>query len=414
MIKYLRLRIGLITLVFFSISQLSFGQNTSILTGQDTSRRVITTAVPFLTIAPDARAGGMGDIGAATSADAASGHWNPAKFAFIENDYGFSLSYTPWLGNIINDMSISYLSGYYKINRERTVAMSMRYFDLGEIVFTDILGSNIGQFNPREFAIDGTYSQMLSEKMSLGVSLRYIHSNLTGNAWNTTNDAQAGNSVAADIAWYYKKDLLLSGKNSNLSIGVAITNIGAKMTYSNDNNKEFIPTNFRTGIDFTTSLDPHNHISFLFDFNKLLVPTPPVYEIDDNGSIVYNQNGDPVIKRGMDPNRPLINSMITSWYDAPDGFSEEMQEFIWAFGLEYWYNDLFTLRTGYFHENINKGDRKYFTVGLGFRYKVFGVDFAYLIPQKSNNPLAETLRFSLIFNFDNYKQQESITDDVSN
>ncbi len=223
MIKYLRLRIGLITLVFFSISQLSFGQNTSILTGQDTSRRVITTAVPFLTIAPDARAGGMGDIGAATSADAASGHWNPAKFAFIENDYGFSLSYTPWLGNIINDMSISYLSGYYKINRERTVAMSMRYFDLGEIVFTDILGSNIGQFNPREFAIDGTYSQMLSEKMSLGVSLRYIHSNLTGNAWNTTNDAQAGNSVAADIAWYYKKDLLLSGKNSNLSIGVAIT-----------------------------------------------------------------------------------------------------------------------------------------------------------------------------------------------
>jgi hypothetical protein len=290
----------------------------------------------------------------------------------------------------------------------------MRYFDLGEIVFTDILGSNIGQFNPREFAIDGTYSQMLSEKMSLGVSLRYIHSNLTGNAWNTTNDAQAGNSVAADIAWYYKKDLLLSGKNSNLSIGVAITNIGAKMTYSNDNNKEFIPTNFRTGIDFTTSLDPHNHISFLFDFNKLLVPTPPVYEIDDNGSIVYNQNGDPVIKRGMDPNRPLINSMITSWYDAPDGFSEEMQEFIWAFGLEYWYNDLFTLRTGYFHENINKGDRKYFTVGLGFRYKVFGVDFAYLIPQKSNNPLAETLRFSLIFNFDNYKQQESITDDVSN
>lgn len=409
MSKYLRLCCGLIAILFFS--NLSFSQNTAILAGQDTSRRVITTAVPFLTIAPDARGGGLGDTGAATSPDAASGHWNAAKFAFMENDYGFSLSYTPWLGNIINDMSISYASGYYKINRERAVAMSLRYFDLGEITFTDILGSNIGQFNPRELAIDATYAQMLSETMSLGVSIRYINSNLTGNAWNSTNNAQAGNSIAADIAWYYKKDILLSGNNSNIAVGVAITNIGAKMTYSDDNNKEFIPTNFRTGVNFTTSLDPHNHLSFIFDFNKLMVPTPPVYEIDEDGSIVTDPEGNPVIKRGKDPNRSLINAMFTSWYDAPDGFSEEMKEFMLAFGLEYWYNDLFSFRGGYFYENEFKGNRKFFTLGLGFRYKVFGVDFAYLIPTDSNNPLANTLRFSLLFNFNNYKQNDSITDD---
>ena len=411
MIKYLRLCLGLFALLFFNIS--TFSQSTAILAGQDTSRRVITTAVPFLTISPDARGGGLGDTGAASSPDAASGHWNAAKFAFLENDYGFSLSYTPWLGNIINDMSISYASGYYKINRERAVAMSLRYFDLGEITFTDILGTNIGQFNPRELALDATYAQMLSEKMSIGVSIRYIHSNLTGNAWNSTNNAQAGNSIAADIAWYYKKNLLLSGNNSSFAVGVAINNIGSKMTYSDDNNKEFIPTNFRTGVNFTTSLDPHNHLSFMFDVNKLMVPTPPVYEIDEDGKIVTDQNGNPVIARGKDPNRSLINAIFTSWFDAPDGFSEELKEFMFSFGLEYWYNDLFSARAGYFYENEFKGNRKYFTVGLGFRYKVFGVDFAYLVPTDSNNPLANTLRFSLLFNFNNYKQNDSITDDAN-
>ncbi|MBR9999251.1 MAG: type IX secretion system outer membrane channel protein PorV [Cyclobacteriaceae bacterium] len=414
MIKYLRFKHIIAIPLIVLIADFSHGQGTAIIAGQDTSRRVITTAVPFLTISPDARAGAMGDVGVATSPDASSGHWNPAKFAFVENDYGFSLSYTPWLGKIINDMSISYLGGYYKINRERAIAVSMRYFDLGDITYTNIFGDPTGQFNPREFSIDGTYSQLLTEYFSIGVSLRYIHSNLTGNVFNSTSDAQAGTSVAADIGIFFDKDILLSGKNSNVSAGLSITNIGQKMTYSNDDNKEFIPTNIRLGTSFTTSLDPYNRLSFILDFNKLMVPTPPVYAVDENGAIIYDDEGNPVIKRGKDPDRSLISGMFGSFADAPDGFSEEMQEIMIAGGMEYWYRDLFSARAGYFYENQNKGNRKYFTMGLGFRYRVFGVDFAYLVPQDSNHPLAETLRFTLMFNFNTYKQQESITDDEAN
>jgi len=288
--KYL-IRISFIVAVWICVGGEVFSQGTAILSGQDTMNRVITTAVPFLTIAPDARSGALGDAGAATTPDAASAHYNPAKFAFIKNDYGMSMSYTPWLGNIINDMSISYLSGYYRLNRERTLAMSLRYFDLGDIVFTDILGQQTGQFNPREFAIDATYSQRLTEAMSLGGSLRFIHSNLTGNAWNSTNDAQAGTSIAADVGWYYNKDFMLSNKNTNLAVGVAVTNIGQKMTYSDDNNEEFIPTNLRVGTAFKTNLDPYNTISLIMDFNKLMVPTPPVYELNDDGSVKYDSDG---------------------------------------------------------------------------------------------------------------------------
>ena len=388
-----------------------FSQGTAILTGQDTTRRVITTAVPFLSIAPEARSGALGDAGAATSADAASTHFNPAKFAFIKNDYGMSISYTPWLGKIVNDMSISYLSGYYRINRERTVAMSLRYFDLGDIVFTDDYAQPTGQFNPREFAVDATYSQRLTEAMSLGVSLRFIHSNLTGNFWNSTNDAQAGTSVAADIGWYYNKDFMLSGKNTNLALGASITNIGQKMTYSNDQNEEFIPTNLRIGAAFDTGLDPYNTLTIITDFSKLMVPTPPVYKLNDDGSVVTDANGDPVIERGKNPDRSLISGMFGSFVDAPDGFSEEMREIMWSSGVEYWYKDIFSARAGYFWEHKNKGNRKYFTMGIGFRYNVFGVDFAYLVPQQSNHPLAETLRFTLLFNFNTTKEQESIIEE---
>jgi len=390
----------------------SMGQtNPAIFAGFDTTRRVITTAVPFLVIAPDARSGAMGDVGVATTPDAMSAHWNPGKYPFIKNDYGFSLSYTPWLGKIINDMSISYASGYYKLNRERTLGMSMTYFDLGNIVFTDNNGNTTGDFNPREFAIDGTYAQMLTDNMGLGVSLRFIYSNLTGNAWNTTNDAQAGTSVAADIGWYYNKDLVFSGNNSNVALGAAITNIGNKMTYSDANNLEFIPTNLRMGAAFTSNLDPYNKLTLTVDLNKLMVPTPPIYKFDANGQIIYNSNGNPVISKGKDPNRSLISGMFGSFADAPDGFPEEISEFTMGTGLEYWYNDLFAARAGYFLESANKGNRKYFTMGLGLRYKQFGIDFAYLIPQVHNNPLAETLRFTLVMNLDTYKQQESIIQD---
>ncbi len=372
--------------------------------GQNSEKRVITTAVPFLSITPDARAGAMGDVGVATSADANSVHWNPAKLVFIEHNIGFALSYSPWLSKIINDMSLSYLSGYYKISREQVVAVSMRYFDLGEIFFTNQNNIQQGRFNPRELAIDATYARKLTENLSVGVTARYVNSNLTGNFTSSTIEARPGNTAAVDISVYYTK----AYQNSNLSFGGNISNIGAKLTYSDEANKDFIPINLRLGTAYTVYLDPYNSLTFALDFNKLMVPTPPVYARDDNGAIIYDQEGNPVIERGKDPNRPLLSGMFGSFADAPDGFSEEMQEVMIAFGTEYWYNNTFAGRIGYFYESANKGNRKYLTIGVGFRYNVFGVDFAYLVPQQQENPLAETLRFTLLFNF-----QPVTTTDVS-
>ena len=383
----------------------------AIIAGQDSSRRVITTAVPFLTISPDARSGALGDVGAATSADAASTHWNVAKIALIENDYGFALSYTPWLGKIINDMSLSYISGYYKITKEQGVAMSLRYFDLGDIFFTDDFGVDNGQFSPREIAVDASYARMLAERFSVGVAIRYIHSNLTGNFSTTTIEAKPGNTVGVDIGLYWDKDFALGGMNSNIAIGGGMQNIGAKLSYSNESNKDFIPTNFRVGYAWKFNLDPFNHITWALDFNKLMVPTPPVYETNPDGSLMLDSEGNPIIARGKDPNRSLISGMFGSFADAPDGFSEEMQEIMIGTGLEYWYNDIFAARVGYFYEHFNKGNRKYFTMGVGFRYQVFGLDFSYLVPTQQNHPLAETLRFSLVFNFNKKQvQQESVTE----
>lgn len=379
--------------------------------GQDTSRRVITTAVPFLLIAPDARAGAMGDVGVAVSPDANTTHWNIAKLAFIKNDYGFSLSYAPWLGKIVDDMSLSYLTGYYKINKEQAVAMSLCYFNLGDIQFTDATGEPIQNFNPREFSISGSYSRILSESMSLGLTLKYIKSNLTGNVFAGANDAAPGQTLAADLGWYWKKDL---GQRSNLALGVAISDIGGKITYSNTEQENFIPTTLRVGTAYTYDLDAFNSITFALDFSKLMVPSPPIYVTDENGRIVYDQNGNPEIAKGKDPNRPLLQGMFGSFTDAPDGASEEFKEIMISSGLEYWYKDLFAVRAGYFWENYDKGDRKYFTMGLGLRYNAFGVDFAYLVPTTRENPLAETLRFSLLFNFNDKKGQESIVDEDTN
>ena len=406
------IKFGLLSVFVLATTMRSFGQGQAIISGQDTSRRVITSAVPFLTISPDARAGAMGEVGSATSADANTVHWNGSKLAFIENKYGFALSYTPWLGKIINDMSVSYLSGYYKITREQTVAASLRYFDLGDIFFTDEFGVDNGQFSPREIAIDATYSRLLAENFSLGVAIRYIHSNLTGNFSSSTIEARPGNSVAVDFSGYWEKDVLLSGANSKFALGGSITNIGAKLSYSDEDNKDFIPTNLRLGTAFTTNLDPFNTLTFGLDFNKLMVPTPPVYEIDPTtGGLALDANKQPIIARGKDPNRGLLSGMFGSFTDAPDGFSEELQEFMIGLGLEYWYNDIFAARGGYFHEHQNKGNRKYFTMGVGFRYQVFGIDFAYLVPTEQNHPLAETLRFTLIFDFDDYSvEEESVTD----
>lgn len=369
-----------------------------ILNGQDTSRRVITTAVPFLGFAPDSRASGMGDAGVATSADANSVHWNNGKLAFVESDYGFALSYSPWLGKIVDDMSVSYVSGFYKIDRIQTVGVSLRYFDLGEINLTGEQGQDNGFENPREMAFDATYSRKLSESMGIGVTARYIWSNVAGQITGAPG-AKNGKSVAVDLGFYYAKDILISGRDTQLAFGAHISNIGAKLSYSTEENADFIPINLRIGTAIKTSLDPYNTLTFALDFNKLLVPTPPIYELDDNGNVIEDNQGNPIISRGKDPNRNLISGMLGSFADAPDGFSEELKEIMISLGVEYWYRDLFSGRAGYFHEHTSKGGRKYFTMGLGFRYQKFGLDFSYLIPTKQDHPLAETIRFSLLFNF---------------
>lgn len=395
--------IGKIAATFglFFLSLLSYAQPGAVISGQDTSRRVISTAVPFLGFAPDARGAAMGDVGVATSADANSVHWNNGKLAFIEQDLGFSISYTPWLAKIVNDMSLSYLSGYKKIDRIQTVGVGLRYFDLGEIQLTDITGSPLNTFNPREYAFDATYSRKLSEELGLGVTGRFIHSNLSG-SFNSGTDARPGTSVAVDVGAYYTKDLLLSGRNSNISAGAHISNIGQKLTYSNEDNEDFIPINLRMGGVLKTDLDAFNTITVVLEFNKLMVPSPPVYEIDDQGNFVPDPDepGKFLINRGEDPYRPLLSGMFGSFNDAPDGFIEEVREIVSSIGVEYWYKDVFAARAGYHYETPQKGDRKYFTMGIGFRYQVFGIDFAYLVPQVQNHPLGETLRFSLLFNFD--------------
>ncbi len=385
---------------------------TGIVAGQDTSRRVITTAVPFLLISPDARASGMGDVGAATSADGFSSHWNPAKLSFINKDMGFTLSYTPWLSNIVSDMSISYLTGFKRISKTQVVALALRYFDLGDIQLRDELGGATGQFNPREFEFNGTYSQVLSENLSIGANAKFVLSNLSGNIATLSNDTKPGTAVAVDLGVYWTKDLVMGGSDSKLALAGVISNIGNKITYNSSKNKDFLPANLRLGSALTMNLDPYNTITFALDLNKLMVPTPPIYELEDDGSIKVDPNNDnkPVIRDGKDPTRPYLDATFSSFGDAPDGFSEELKEFIINFGAEYWYNKVFAARLGYFYENPSKGDRKYFSMGLGFRYQKFGLDAAYLVPQTRNHPLGETLRFSLSFNLE-AADEESVTED---
>lgn len=373
--------------------------NAPILSGQDTARNPITVAVPFVGFAPDSRGAAMGDAGVASSPDAYSVHWNNAKLAFIDKDMGFSFSYSPWLGNIVDDMSLNYLTFYKRIDRLQTIGASLRYFDLGEIQLTDSNAEPLGLENPREAAFDVTYSRKLSENMSIGGTIRYIWSNLSGNITGAP-DAKAGTSVAIDLGYYYNRELIVNGMNSEIALGAHLSNFGQKVTYSNDSNEDFIPMNLRVGGAFKANIDPYNSISVLLDFNKLLVPTPPFYQLDENGEIEYDNNGEAIILRGEDPNRPLLSGAFKSFGDAPNGFSEELQEINVSTGVEYKYKEVFAVRAGYFYEHANKGDRKYFTAGLGFKYQVFGIDFSYLVPKDQNHPLGDTLRLSFVFSFD--------------
>lgn len=358
--------------------------NVDDLLGQD--HNPITVAVPFVSFAPDSRASALGDAGVATSPDVYSIHWNMAKLAFIENDMGFSFSYSPWLGNIVDDMSLNYLTFYKKLSTQETIGASMRYFDMGELILRGDEGEEEGIENPRELAIDGAYSRKLSENLSVGVAGRFIWSNITGQI-NNASGATAGTSIAVDLGIYYKKPFILSGRNSEMAFGLNLSNIGQKVSYSTEDNEDFIPGNFRIGTSFTTNLDAFNSISLIADINKLMVPTP-----HDDGS---------------HQDKSLLSGTFGSFGDAPDGFSEEVKELTYSFGVEYWYRDVFAFRTGYFNEHADKGNRKYFTAGIGFRYQVFGADFSYLIPQVQNHPLGDTLRISLLFNLDPVTSSET-------
>ncbi len=392
----------------FNVAQAGNNLTVSQLTGASNYLNVITTAVPFLEIAPDARSGGMGDAGVAISTDANSIHWNPAKLAFSEKDMGFGLSYTPWLRALVPDINLAYLSFYKKFNEQQALAISMRYFSLGDITFTDVVGTEIGQFKPNEFSLDLAYSRKLGENFSGGVALRYIYSNLTGGFAVAGNESHPGTSVAADISMFYHREVSWGGKGSIFTAGANISNIGSKVSYTQTGHTDFIPTMLKIGPALKMNLDEYNTLCFTFDFDKLLVPTPPIYELDSNGATAIDPvTKKPVVLAGKSPDVSVPQGIIQSFYDAPGGFKEQMKEFDIAIGLEYWYDKQFAVRTGYFYEPNSKGGRQFFTVGAGLKYSVFGLDFAYLIPTAQRNPLENTLRFTLLFDFDSAKNKDN-------
>jgi hypothetical protein len=362
----------------------------------------IQTAVPFLTIAPDSRSGAMGDAGAATTPDVNSQHWNIGKYAFVDGKGGVAISYTPWLRNLIPDINLAYLAGYYRIDEQQVVSASLRYFSLGNIVFTDLTGTVTGQYNPNEFAVDAGYSRLFTDHFSGGIAFRFIRSDLTSGQ-NTADgqETQPGISFAADLGFYYQNDVDLGASTGEWALGASITNMGTPVSYTADAEKTPIPTNLKIGGRFSYNIDDYNTISALLDLNKLLVPTPPVVEED-------TASGELVVIRGKETPNSVIAGMFQSFYDAPgvlksDGtystFQEEMHEIAYSVGIEYWYRKQFSIRTGYFHEHSTKGNRKYFTVGIGLQLNVFALDFSYLVPTNGqNSPLANTLRFTLGFN----------------
>ncbi len=404
---HMKRRILVIVFAIFAGS-VTFGQTYNDLSGQD-GLNTITTAVPFLQIAPDARAGGMADNGVSTKPDANSMHWNPAKYAFVDEQFGFAISFTPWLRELqIDDIYLGYLSGFYKIDDRQTIAASLRYFTLGEIPFTDETGHQVGLYKPSEWAIDVTYARKFSEHWSGAVAARFIYSNLTLGQTVQGAETSAGTSIAADVAFYYHNDVDLGNIDGEFTFGFDISNIGNKISYSETNiKKDFIPTNLRFGPSILINLDDYNKLSFSLDINKLLVPTPPIYERDSTGKFVQGPDGKFVIEKGKNPDVSVVQGMIQSFYDAPGGFSEEMKEFTFGISTEYWYNNIFALRGGFFWEDKTKGNRKFFSLGAGLRYNVFGLDFSYLIPMERNHPLANTLRFTLIFDFEAFNNQNN-------
>lgn len=359
------------------------------LTGQQL--RVPTSSVPFLNFTPDARSGALGEAGVALGdADANAIFWNPSKLVFAKQDKGAAISYTPWLRDLIGDMYYTYLSGYSKVGKNSVIGGSLMYFDLGTVDFTTATGVAAGTFNSREYAVTASFVQRLSQNFSLGVDLKYLNSNLAAGSPNPA--LKPGATAAADISAYYRKEVRddATGKGLGWAFGGMLSNLGGRINYGGLE-RYYIPTNLRLGTNLTLYTDQYNKFNFVLDVNKLMVPTPP------STTVV---NGQTVITGGKPTNRDYFSAVFGSFTDAPGGFSEELKEFTISTGVEYWYNDQFAVRAGYFNESNEKGGRKYVTTGLGLRLQQrYGVDFSYLVPIKQGNPLANTFRISLILNF---------------
>jgi len=350
----------------------------------------ITTAVPILTLSPDARGAALGDAGVATSPDANAAFYNPGKLGFVDYKYAFSPSYSPWLRQITDDMSLSHLAGYGKVGERGALAASLTYFSLGQIDYRT--GNNLpnGSFNPKEYAFALSYGQKLGESFGVGITARYVRSNLVGNY--SGNDAQAGNSFAADLGAYYTKDATIGAGLYNLAFGLAISNLGNKMVYNDPNNPSFLPTQLRLGTAITREIDQYNKITFAFDATKLLVPSP---FYDPSNTMTLAQVQQINLERQQSG---IVTAIFDSFHDAPEGFKGELQEINLHGGLEYWYNNILAGRVGYFYENPHTGARQYLSFGLGARLSAFGVDGTYLVPNSQANPLAQTIRVSLHFN----------------
>ena len=351
----------------------------------------VTTSVTSQSIAPDARAAGMGDVGAATDPDVNSQYWNPAKYPFTISRAGVALNYTPWLRQLVNDMNLAYLSGYYRIGDYSAVSGSVRYFNMGTVYTSSDLDESI---NPYEMSVDVAYSLMLSEKFSMAAAVRWIYSDLK---FENTSDAKPGSAFAADLAAYYQNYINLGSRECQLGFGLNISNIGSKIKFGGDDRNYFIPTNLRLGASLMVPIDEYNRFTVALDANKLLVPTYPVQN-EGEDDVTYNQR---VIDEYY--NVSSISGIFKSFGDAPGGFKEELEEIQWSLGAEYTYNDKFSLRAGYHHESENKGNRKYFTVGAGFKMNVMAIDAGYVIATAKSNPLDQTLRFTLSFDMDGIK-----------
>lgn len=352
----------------------------------------VTTSVTSQMIAPDARAAGMGDVGAATDPDVNSQYWNPAKYPFCISRAGVSLNYTPWLRQLVSDMSVAYLSGYYRIGDYSAVSASLRYFSLGEVFIDE--SENAMSINPYEMSVDVAYSLMLSEKFSLAAAVRWIYSDLT---YDYTEDTSPGSAFAADIACYYNDYINIGNRECQLGIGLNISNIGSKITFGGSDDSEFIPTNMRLGASLMVPVDEYSRFTIAADANKLLVPTFPIQE-ENESQEDYNRR---IQTDYYDVSS--IAGIFKSFGDAPGGMKEELQEINWSVGAEYVYNDKFSVRAGYHHESENKGNRKYFTVGAGFRMNAFTLDCGYVIATAKTNPLDQTMRFTLGFDMDGIK-----------